>query len=250
MATTSTPQLSTCCLQASLWEGTPTGTETTLDGVPNPTYIAYPPSTTTTANAILYIHDLLGWTFPNARLAADALARATNATVYLPDFLGGEVIDFDAALAGRFHELDMPGLKARNAREVREPEVLAYARVLREVYKGGRVGVVGYCYGGWAALRVGGEEFAGEFGGRGLVDCVAVGHPSMLVPGDVEGLRVPVQFLAPELDEVFTAELKLLAFTALQKSGVPFDYQHFPGVTHGCLQRGNADAKGGEGGYG
>ncbi|KAH6641149.1 hypothetical protein F5144DRAFT_545235 [Chaetomium tenue] len=208
MATTTTPQLSTCCLQASLWEGTPTGSETTLDGVPNPTYIAYPPSTTTTtpqttppttANAILYIHDLLGWTFPNARLAADALARATNATVYLPDFLGGEVIDFDAALAGRFHELDLPGLKARNARAVREPEVLAYARVLRE---------------------------------------------SMLVPGDVEGLRVPVQFLAPELDEVFTPELKLLAFTALQKSGVPFDYQHFPGVTHGCLQRGNADAKG------
>ncbi|KAK3297241.1 Alpha/Beta hydrolase protein [Chaetomium fimeti] len=223
MATTIPKPLSTCCLQASLWEGTPTGTETTLDGVPNPTYVAYPPNTNTTnttttttdtPTAILYIHDLLGW----------------------------DVIDFDAALAGRYDEIDIPGIMARQARAVREPEVLAYARALRGRYE--RVGAVGYCYGGWAALRLAAGEFKGEFGGRGLVDCVSVGHPSLVVEGDFEGVRVPVQLLAPEVDEMFTPELKLFAFLTLQKRGVPFDYQHFPGVEHWCLVRGNANVEG------
>jgi dienelactone hydrolase len=66
----------------------------------------------------------------------------------------------------------------------------------------------------------------------------------MIVEADIEALDVPTQFLAPEVDEMFTAEMKLLAFTSLQKRGVPFDYQHFPGVAHGCLQRGNGNIKG------
>jgi dienelactone hydrolase len=93
-------------------------------------------------------------------------------------------------------------------------------------------------------MRLGSGEFKEEFGGRGLVDCAAVGHPSMIVEADIEALDVPTQFLAPEVDEMFTAEMKLLAFTSLQKRGVPFDYQHFPGVAHGCLQRGNGNIKG------
>ncbi|KAH6850519.1 Alpha/Beta hydrolase protein [Chaetomium sp. MPI-CAGE-AT-0009] len=251
MATTTPKPLSTCCLQASLWEGTPTGTETTLDGVPNPTYVAHPPSTSTsttttgddtTTTAILYVHDLLGWTWRNARLIADALARATGATVYLPDFFGGEVVDHDAALAGRYHEIDLAGIQVRQARAVREPEILAYARALRARYE--KVGAVGYCYGGWAVLRLGAAEFAGEFGGRGLVDCVSAGQPSLLVEGDFEGVKVPVQFLAPEVDHMFSDELKLFAFLTLQKKGVPFDYQHLAGVAHGCLTRGYADVKG------
>jgi hypothetical protein len=47
-----------CCLKAFRWDGTPTGTESTLPSTPNnPFYVAGDnPSA-----AILIIHDLFGW---------------------------------------------------------------------------------------------------------------------------------------------------------------------------------------------
>jgi dienelactone hydrolase len=35
--------------------------------------------------AIIVIHDLYGWTFPNTRLLADSYAAEVGATVYVPD---------------------------------------------------------------------------------------------------------------------------------------------------------------------
>ncbi|KAK4151833.1 hypothetical protein C8A00DRAFT_16811 [Chaetomidium leptoderma] len=245
--------LSTCCLRASLWEGTPTGIETTLPNLPNnPTYVAKPPASSSAPSspssrvAILMVHDLLGWTFPNARDA--------DATVYLPDFFGGEVVSFEAALAGRFDELDLPGILARQARAIREPEIVAFARALRASGRYDKVGAVGFCYGGWAVFRLGAREFVVDdddddagaaAGGRGpLVDCISAGHPSLLTEQDVDEVAVPVQLVAPEVDPVFTPEMKLFAFQTLQKNGVAFDYQHLPGVEHACLIRGDVNKKG------
>ncbi|AEO56622.1 hypothetical protein MYCTH_2301730 [Thermothelomyces thermophilus ATCC 42464] len=252
-----TNTISSCCLRASLWEGTPTGTETKLAGVPNPTYVARPP--TPSRAALLYVHDMLGWTFPNARLLADAYAREAGVTVYVPDFFGGEVVPAEPVLAGRFDELDVAGFAARNAREVREPEVVAFARALRASGEYDFVAAVGFCYGGWAVLRLGSAEFAttdpagagagagaGEDGQerRPLVDVVSAAHPSWLVESDVEGVTVPVQILATEHDPVYTPELKAFTFSTLQKKGLPFDYQHFPGIEHGALVRGSDKIKG------
>jgi dienelactone hydrolase len=241
-----------CSLHTSLWEGTPTGTETTLPDMPNnPTYIASPPSPPTASEsrqvAILLIHDLLGWTFPNTRLLADAYAREANATVYLPDFFGGEVVPVEPVLAGRFGEIDLPSIMARNAREIREPEIVGFARALRGTGRYERVGAIGFCYGGWAVFRLGSQEYDGEGGGRpgrGLVDCISAGHPSLLTERDVEGVEVPVQLLAPELDPVYSREMKMFTVRTLMEKGVPFDYQHFPGVVHGSLVRGDAREKG------
>lgn len=233
-----------CCLKASLWEGTPAGAETTFPGVPNPTYVSQAPSPSRVA--ILMVHDIFGWTFLNTRLLADAYAREANATVYLPDFFGGEIVPLEPALAGRFEELDLPSFIKRNARSVREPEILAYARALRASGQYDKVGAIGFCYGGWAVFRLGAEEFVDPASGRPLVDAISAGHPSLLTEKDVEGLsvQVPAQLVAPEFDPVYTPEMKQFTFTALQKKNVPFDYQHLPGVEHGCLVRGDANKKG------
>jgi hypothetical protein len=64
-----------CCLNGFEWEGTPTGRIDTLAS--NNAYI-------TGDNpdiAVLLIHDLLSWSFPNTRLLADHYAREMNATV-------------------------------------------------------------------------------------------------------------------------------------------------------------------------
>ncbi|KAL2128443.1 hypothetical protein VTI74DRAFT_9181 [Chaetomium olivicolor] len=245
MATATPATIPSCCLRYSLWSGTPTGTETTIPGVPNPTYVARPASSPTSSDpktAILIIADMLGWTFPNVRLLADAFARELHTAVYVPDFFGGEVLPWDDILAGRFDRIDVAGFTQRNGRPVREPEILAFARALRGMYD--KLGAVGYCYGGWAVCRLGAGEFKGEMGGRGLVDCVSMGHPSWVVEEDVRGVEVPMQVLAPERDRVFTEEMKVFTCGVMIRKGVAFEYRHFPGVEHGCLVRGDKDKEG------
>ena len=186
---------------------------------------------------MLLIHDLVGWTFPNVRLLADHYAQETDATVYVPDFFGGEVLPFEPINKLRWHEVDVPGFMKKNARDIREPEIFECARALRAKYK--KVGAVGFCYGGWAVFRLGAKEHQPP-----LVDCISTGHPSLLTKKDIDEVAVPVQILAPEIDPVFTAELKTYSFETIQKLGVPFNYQHFPGVEHACFIRGDTEKAG------
>ena len=71
------------------------------------------------------------------------------------------------------------------------------------------------------------------------MDCISVGHPSLLERKDVDEVDVPVQILAPEIYMAFPMDFKLYAVETLLKLNVPFDYQHLPGVVHGCLVRGD-----------
>ena len=41
------------------------------------------------------------------------------------------------------------------------------------------------------------------------MDCISTAHPSWLTEEEIEGVGVPVQILAPEIDPVFTPELKV-----------------------------------------
>jgi dienelactone hydrolase len=144
----------------------------------------------------MIIHDLPGWTFPNVRLLADHYAREANATVYVPNFFGGEVLPFGLIINGNWHEIDVPGVVKKNSREIREPEIFDCTRALRQKYK--KVGAVGFCYGGWAIFRLGAKEHQPP-----LVDCIMVGHPSLLTKKDIDEVTVPVQILAPEIDPVY-----------------------------------------------
>lgn len=76
------------------------------------------------------------------------------------------------------------------------------------------------------------------------MDCITAGHPSLLTENDIDEVAVPVQLLAPEIDPAFTAELKKHSFEAIQKLRVPFDYEYFSGVEHGCLVRGDPEKPG------
>lgn len=220
-----------CCLEGFKWEGEPVGRIEKLEGAD-----VYVTGENNKA-AILVVSDLYGWSFPNVRLLADHYAQEANVTVYVPDLFAGEVLPLDLLLAERYAEIDFAGFMARNSRDIREPLIFACAKALRERH--GKLGAVGFCYGGWGAFRLGAKEHQPP-----LVDFITVGHPSLLTTADIDGVGVPVQVLAPEMDHVYTAELKLHTFQTLQSSGLPFDYQHFPGVAHACLVRGDAKKDG------
>jgi hypothetical protein len=124
-----------CCLKGFEWEGTPVGRIDKLAKI-NAYVTGDNPDI-----AVLLIHDLLGWTFPNVRLLADHYARETNATAYIPDFFGGEVLPFGPITRGNWHEVDISGFLKGNSRDIREPEIFECARALRTKRK--RVGAVG-----------------------------------------------------------------------------------------------------------
>ncbi|KAJ5587460.1 uncharacterized protein N7459_003225 [Penicillium hispanicum] len=205
--------MSDCCTKGFKWDGQPTGKETTFSN--NATYV-------TGANsdvAILVIHDLFGWTFPNIRLLADSF--------------GGEVLPFDILRKdpSEWGALDLPAFTARNSKAIREPEIFAFAKSLRGKYK--RVAAIGFCYGGWAVFRLGAKE------NQGLVDCISTAHPSWLTEEEIRDVHVPVQILAPEIDPVFTPELKEFSHRIIPSMGLEYDYQYFPGLEHSFAVRGN-----------
>lgn len=57
----------------------------------------------------------------------------------------------------------------------------------------------------------------------------------------MDNIGVPVQICSPEIDAAFTPELKAYANEVIPTTGVPYDYQYFPGVEHAFATRGNLE---------
>ncbi|KAI0447516.1 putative hydrolase [Xylaria telfairii] len=219
---------SSCCLKTFTWGGTPVGKEVKLAN--NDSYVTGDNKDA----AVLFIHDLFGWKYNNIRLLADHYAREANVTVYVPDFFGGWVVDWELVEQEQFDKIDLATMAKANSREVRGPEMEACAKALKGEHGFKRLGAIGFCYGGWAVCHLGHKKHEPK-----LVDAVSMGHPSWLVKEDVENLAVPVQILAPEFDHAFPPDLKAYTFETLLKLNLPFDYVHYPGIVHGALVRGS-----------
>ncbi|KAF2018104.1 endo-1,3-1,4-beta-D-glucanase [Aaosphaeria arxii CBS 175.79] len=216
------------CKSGFSWDGKPTGTETTIAG--NNTYV----TGTSKSAAILIVHDIFGWTFTNLRVLADQFAKEANATVYLPDFFGGEVIP-ESTLTdpAKRAEVDVPAFLGKNSKAVRWSEIESAAKALKAEYP--KLGAIGYCYGGWAITRLAAQ--------KDLVDAVSTAHPSLLEKSEIDAVKVPLQFLAPETDQLFTPELKEYANKVIPTLGVPYEYVYFPGLVHGFATRGDRNNK-------
>lgn len=168
--------MSSCCKSGFKWQGTPAGKETTLAG--NKAYV----TGKDTGVAILIVHDIFGWTFTNTRLLADHYAEEIGATVYLPDFFGGEVVSEETMTDPEKHKkFDVMAFLGKNGKEVRFPEIKACAQALKKDFK--KVGAIGFCYGGWAVFQLGAK-------GAGLVDAISTAHPSILTKEEIDNVGV------------------------------------------------------------
>jgi dienelactone hydrolase len=75
------------CFTGHIHTQTPTGTVTTLHGIP--TYVASPEAGVTPKGIIVMITDAFGWEFENNRVLCDQYAKKGNFIVYCPDFMMG-----------------------------------------------------------------------------------------------------------------------------------------------------------------
>jgi len=128
---------------------------------------------------------------------------------------------------------DMGAFGIRHSKDKRFPEMVANAKALKAEYP--KVGAIGYCYGGWACFQLGADP--------SLIDAISVAHPSMLEKSEIDGVKVPVQIQAPEMDPAFTPELKEYANKVIPTLGVPYEYVYYPGLKHGFGARGNPEDK-------
>jgi dienelactone hydrolase len=125
---------------------------------------------------------------------------------------------------------DIMAFIGRNGKDKRFPEISSNAKELKSKYS--KVGAIGFCYGAWAVLRLGAKDSA-------LVDCAAVAHPSLLEKDEIANVGVPVQYLVPETDPMFTPELKEFTLKTLPELNIPFNYDYYPGLVHGFATRGD-----------
>ncbi|KAM5527605.1 dienelactone hydrolase family protein [Fusarium oxysporum f. sp. phaseoli] len=222
--------MSDCCLKGFQWKAKPNGRCKTVAGLD--CYI----SGSNEDVAVIIVHDLFGWTFGNIRILADHLAQDIDATVYVPDCFGKEVVPTEILSdKSRTGEFNLGAFLKRNSKAVRKPELIKFAASLRSSFS--RIGAVGYCYGGWAVFNLGAK-------GQSLVDCISTAHPSLLEKEEIANAGVPTQILAPEFDHMFTPELKAYTQEVLPKTGVAYDYQYFPGLEHGFAIRGDQSKPG------
>ncbi|KAL9072325.1 MAG: hypothetical protein Q9161_003644 [Pseudevernia consocians] len=213
--------MSQCCLSGYKWDGELTGKETKLGKID--TYV-------TGSNkevAIMIVHDIYGWTFPNARLLADHYAKEADATVYLPDFFGGEVVTPDVLESGK---LNLGEFLGRNSKDIRFPEIETCAKALKQEHGFKKLGAMGFCFGGWAVFQLGAK-------GKNLVDCISTAHPSLTTKEEIDAVAVPVQIIAPEHDPQLTPELKAYVNSVIPGLNLEYDYQYFPGLMHGFAIR-------------
>lgn len=149
----------------------------------------------------------------------------------------GEVLDAGMlADLRRWNEFDIVAWGARHSKEKTWPGILASAKSLQETYS--RVAAIGFCYGGWASFALGSAALNPP-GQTPLLNCISVGHPSWLTKEEIDEVAVPVQIVAPEVDPVFTPELKEYAWRVVGGKNAPFDYRAFPGVERSFCTRGN-----------
>jgi len=137
----------------------------------------------------------------------------------------------DPAKGAKF---DIQSFLGRNSKDIRQPEIFACAKELRSQYK--RVGAIGFCYGGWAVFRLGAK-------GNNMVDCISMAHPSLLEHSEIDNVGVAVQIMAPEIDPIFSPELKDYCNKVIPTLGVDYDYQYFPKLAHGFAAKGDPSNK-------
>lgn len=232
--------LSKCCVSGHLHQGEPKGTVAKFAGLD--TYI----TGTNASRTIMVITDIFGTQLPNVKLLADEYAQAGDLRVIVPDFFLGDAVPLhhmrsltplhsqptptDEGKQAAFSDVG-PWLGRHGDDKVDElfKQVLTRLKNDKDVV---HIGVLGFCWGGRHALRLGGMNLD--------ITAVVANHPSFTeFPATFVDLRVPTLVQKGTDDAMFpdeqAQEVQDKIFPSKKNSRIVI----FPGAVHGFGIRGD-----------
>jgi dienelactone hydrolase len=228
--------MSACCLKGFVHAGAPKGTMETLGGLP--CYIASPPPSAKRAPTILMVADVFGPKFVNSQLLADTYAAA-GFHVLLPDVYGGKALPANA-IEGVFSALwclpTIVGFFSSTGAAITTPRVQAAAAAARTraVDVGnGKLGSIGFCYGGPYSMSLA--------SGTPAVDAYAVAHGGGVTKELIFAGKVPGLIIVPEHETMALTPKQAAEAKAGLPAGMQVEFNEYKGQKHGFTTRGGPE---------
>jgi dienelactone hydrolase len=242
-------------------------------------YVASPPSDSTSSSVIIYLTDSFGLNLINAKLLADRFAAETGCKVLIPDVIPGggapvKLMTYSETMGAPVAWTDIRGQLRRIGAALAvvwysvplyirvltyaaphrayPKTILPFARAVRaELPPGAKLGVVGFCWGGYGSVNLCTEP-ALKGGSEGLIDVQFCGHPyELTVPrmivDAVSKRKVPFsmaigdrdRFLGREKVEATEAALRQAVESGEGADAFRYEIRVYPGCTHGFVVRAN-----------
>ena len=261
----------TDCFRGGRATGNPTGSITTIHGLK--TYVAAPPAKSTSSSTIIIFTDAFGLGLVNNKLIADSYSLLTGFRVLVPEVIPGggmspdvmPVMDIVLEPVAPFWNIWGQARRAFNLVKALShfipfmirahppkafPTCLEFARKVKaELPAGAKLGVAGFCWGGYHSLHSCMEPAVQGTTER-LVDAQFCAHPSLLkIPGDivdaVSKFKTPVSIALGDQDYVLKpaqleeeeAVLRTSVGEGNGQNGVFYEFKVYKGPGHGFAVR-------------
>ncbi|KAJ3747293.1 dienelactone hydrolase endo-1-3,1,4-beta-D-glucanase [Lentinula detonsa] len=229
------------CKKGAVLPGEPTGT------MVNGAYFAAGPEGNT-SRAIILLTDIFGLPLVNCKIIADNISKRLECDCWVPDLFDGkppittdklkvpervgEKINWFSLL---YNALPSFPAMLRNRPTVAYPKAEKFVRELQVEKKYGKLGAVGYCFGGTLAVSMASTD---------LLNSVVICHPGSVTEAAVQAIKIPSAWACAEEDMGFKPEIRRKAEETLasrkgKDNFVEYEFKDYKGTVHGFAARPN-----------
>ncbi|KAH6906039.1 Alpha/Beta hydrolase protein [Coprinopsis sp. MPI-PUGE-AT-0042] len=209
------------CVEGAKYEGTATGKNTTIAGVP--TYVAKPSVPGKNKRVILFFPDVYGPFYENNFLLQDHFASKGYHVLGIDYFLGDP-------LGNHSNEpgFNMTAWITKSRTQAREVLPKWIDAVRGEYGSTSKYSAVGYCFGGPYAIEAAATDW---------ISAAAFAHPADVTEAHVLNVTKPLLMSCAETDSTFPAASRRRAVDILVEKKATYHHQLFSGVSHGFATR-------------
>lgn len=205
----------------------------------------------TSSRAVVLLTDIFGLPLKNSKILADKISTRLGCDVWVPDLFNGrpplDIYDLEGIIP------EKPGQKItfiarlkflwlalrrglgfyRSRPAVVDPRTESFVRKLREEKKYGKIGAVGYCFGGSLGLRLANKD---------VFDSLVICHPGKTPVELVKQIKIPTSWACAEDDMGFKTDQRHAAEATLaERKGKPdfteYEFKDYKGTVHGFAAR-------------